>query len=311
MTGIAFVYLGLYVILYILHYFGPFYANFVDSVTSLMFNPKSNNFSTYKTKVDNLVKSQNIIQLTKEMVWNPNILLSVNNTTRYGVLMPLLGTLRIEDSKSRELIWGCLVHFAANIIGDGKDKKDGYMSKYLNYLNLKRIVTVSSFYGVIVKLLEDESQYVANVSYSFIERIMKHDAFNGLSQMSYDEGSKVFHRWCTTGNKTMISLLLKYYKKNEQVITNGINYIEKGKKFSSFGKPALVTLVTPTKSKKAVCNDELLQLLLFEIKKVIPQSKIDEAILKQCYNICKNETKNEAWAQMFEKYAKETGQSVE
>ena len=117
----------------------------MDSINNLIVNDL--NYQHYKNKIKGLIDDNNIEQLTKEIVWKPNIVLSMikaNKVTRYEKsAMPFLGVIN-NNPKLSQFYFACLIHFGQRLLNE-KQIVGSYIHKYLNNSDWKRHITAVSF----------------------------------------------------------------------------------------------------------------------------------------------------------------------
>ena len=98
-------------------------SEFVSNVNNLIRN--DHNSENYKSKITLFIQNGNINYLTKELIWQPNIVLSmIDNATQPFLCLNATMT---KNLKLFEMFLGALFHFGNNIVG-----KD-YIKKYLNF----------------------------------------------------------------------------------------------------------------------------------------------------------------------------------
>ena len=161
-----------------------------------------------------------------------------------------------------ELFLDCLFHFNNILLGNSNNNNNSidFLKKYFNFNHCNEpIIDWNSFWAL--------SADVNKVK--LIDTIMKLTYFNGINQIKLND-TKKFVYYCVEYNFfDYLSILLKYFNKNNIAIANGINYED---------SPLLLLL------KKEHLTEEWLQLLF----NICIQCKVcitDEAY-KEAINLC-------------------------
>ena len=91
----------------------------IHSVNNIMQNT-NNNYKRYKLKILELIKDDNINQLTMHLFLRPNCILSMFDE-RFEAYRPYLFTVGgTHSSKMFELFWNCLFHFGEILLNEEK-----------------------------------------------------------------------------------------------------------------------------------------------------------------------------------------------
>ena len=147
------------------------------------------NYSKYKSKISKFITIGDAINLTKELFWKPNIVLSILHLDR-GVsspgrfkplFVPVASQFGASDVEFLLLFFNCLLHLGLVLLNEQPNTdKNAFLKKYFNFNNLHgKIVSKKWFFGIDANLLDSPK----SIQYEIVENMMKQSYFQGLSQM--------------------------------------------------------------------------------------------------------------------------------
>ena len=275
-----------------------------------------NSYDKYKEKLSLLIDNNNESRLAQELIWKPNIILSMickgdRNGSKRNV--PLLFNTGKHDGIF-DTFYGCLIHYGKNILGinNKNDIKTGgeLVRNYLNYSLTKNTIFEHLFWGINTIELENGCLFLDK-----IELIMKNEYFHGIHASNGDTDDNIIQTCCQLNCYEYLCLILKYFDKNEMFISNCLQW---DKTVSS--EHWLMELL-----RLPHCNEQWLQLLLFATdgshlhshshlhlhshSHLLNQSKIlDGKVLESAMLYCTKENKPKEWVDIFDKYLKQTNQ---
>ena len=262
---------------------------FITNVNSII--QDSNNYSNYKNKMKTLIRDNQFGHFLKEIVWKPNIVLSMLSQSGDNSLpKPMLAAIEY-NTKLYHFYFGALIHFANVTLKNDTKKSNQFLTNYFNYNNLIGLIDYQQFFGCALRNKRD---------LKICSFIMSNKCFNGIpDKVSYN---RFIYNLFQYNKIDYMKLVLKYSKKNEQCIINCINNLP---------KESLTKLVGTEK------EEEWFDILFKQLGELIPtkKAKIDEKVLEQGYQLCcqkgeKDERFNKL-ADVIVKYAKETNQNID
>ena len=219
-------------------------SEFIDSVNNMIDN--DNNYSKYKGKIQSLFTSSNTTNLTQQLIWKPNVVLSMICDKNVDIPIPHLGIILFGadmndlDTKSNfniklvHIYYGCLIHFARYVLNDTqlvlndvttnkKDQSDDFLTQYLNFGNCNQICRGYTFWGIDTREMKTNS-----LASKIIEYIMKNDNFHGLSQISV--------KFLTSSFFFSISMITSLHQKKTTTNKNTQKCCRRKSKFSLLPK---------------------------------------------------------------------------
>ena len=203
---------------------------FIENVENQVYTI-DNNYEKYKLRINQLISNNDTNNLTKQLFWRPNVVLSIVNTDdpkpNYNPLLFSVGyRLTIKSKKKGNFKFAmfflnCLFHLSYILLCESKSKeKNVFLKKYFNWnkLSSSMLTHAHGFYG-----FADGSYFVKD---GLVELIMKQEYFDGLSQVTtnLDKDSYQFELKNTifscarNASYNYLSLLSKYYEKNKDWI---------------------------------------------------------------------------------------------
>ena len=180
-------------------------SDFIHDIARLHKN--DSNYNNYQSKkILSLIQNGKIDTLGKELIWRPNIVLSMIKDYK-----PMLRETSPYSLKIFELYLSSLFHYAQDILGIKSGKE--FLEKYFNFGNCNfDLIKNEFFWGIDTRKMKYESQ-----AYQMIELIMKNDHFKGITQMN-NQQAKIITHCCTKDCFHYLSLIVKYGSKNEGVV---------------------------------------------------------------------------------------------
>ena len=252
---------------------------FIQSINNMVLSDDKN-YEQYKTKIDNLIKTENVNYLIKEMIWKPNIICSFihDDGSFLSVFLARIGETnpnKFENQKFSKLYFALLLHFGENILGydpstdtsNGSKESEGrkFFQKYFNFDDPSTTIAIDyrtkhfmGFYG------KNKDKY------SVIEYFLNHKCFDGLSQQSIVYRELLY--FCARFNDYQyMKLLIKYKNKCKKIFEVGINWENSG--YYNIGLNAVL------KGDSYFDNQiddrtRWIKLFLVELKELVPESEI-------------------------------------
>ena len=144
-------------------------------------------YEKYHFKINRLIETGNSKRLTKQLLWRPNVVLSMIEKPRqyiyYEPLLSVVGARFCQSDANFVLFFvNCLMHFGLILLNEPATSDDDsvFLRKYLNYNHLNgQIVAEDYFFGIDARCIDSDTC----VQYLIVEMIMKHPCFLGLSQI--------------------------------------------------------------------------------------------------------------------------------
>ena len=250
----------------------------------------NDNYSNYKKKIETYVRDNQTGHFLKEIVWKPNIALSIISQSGNNSPKPLLATIK-HNTKLYHFYFGALIHFTTVTLKKQRKKAGEFSTKYFNFNKLAAMVDYNYFFG-----LSSQNKTELNLM-SFI---MSNEYFNGLPEsISYD---RFIYNLFQYNLIDYMNLVLKYHVKNEQCIVNCINKLP---------EDGIVKLLNKLN------REEWFDIVFVQLLKLIPTSKakINEKALQKGYQFCcQKRDKHQIFGKlgdMIQHYAKLTNQSLD
>ena len=242
-------------------------SDYIYNITNQVYKI-DNNYKNYKFKINKLIENNDIINITKQLFWRPNILLSIINTDG-NYCFPLLYTIgqKFSSKSSKQynnnnnkgndkfvlLFLNCLFHYSLILLNEPNDKKNEFLKEYFNFNFCGYpLIYNNHFFGIDTSSIgngnnNNNNNTNNNIKYNIIETIMKQDYFNGLSQIETNKGNILYY--CINENcYEYLSLISDYFEKNLDVIKDGINH------YGSFQHPLLLLLQNKKINKQAITS---------------------------------------------------------
>ena len=201
---------------------------FISNVKNQIYNIDEN-YDQYKLKINKLIDDRDTNNLTKQLFWKPNIVLSIINIEKdtpnqndyYPLFYSAAKQLSNINSKFLVFFFSCLFHLSCVLCNEENNENNRFLKLYFNWNQFgNRILCFDEFYG-----LSNYSNFKSN---GIAEMIIKQRYFNAFSQLTKSENIeyatlitpfKNTIYWCTVrGNYVYLELLLKYALKTRDWI---------------------------------------------------------------------------------------------
>ena len=139
------------------------------------------NYEKFKEKLDVLVKNHDTINFTRQLLLQPNLVLSCIYTMKPRIIIekPLLLNIgRSDNDKMFSMFVSCLIHFSLIVLNESNDERNILLSKYFNFNESASIINGNTFWGIKLRDVTKDSS-----KYKNIQTIMSQKCFDGLSNI--------------------------------------------------------------------------------------------------------------------------------
>ena len=270
-------------------------SDFINNVRNQLYNIDAN-YNKYKIKIRKFAENNDSANLTKELFWRPNVLLSIlyhSNYYYFPIFWFVCQQMQKENDKFCMLFLNFMFHYNHSILNDTNDE---FLKKYFNFNKCDGcMIQGAEFWAIDGSLIKSQN----SIKYSIIELILKQPFFNGLSQGDIDSVS-VLTSCIDSSSVEYLSLLFKYFDKNKSAFVKGIKWGQE-----CWGKDLLIHLLDSDHIKNKV---KLLELYLKICKKCdvsIPTKVIDEAI-----GLCSNVKNGDVGVDMIKQFQQEQNEKM-
>ena len=119
---------------------------YIEAVYNLIDN--DSNYEQYKMKISKLISNGNVNYFGKELIWQPNVVLSMisKESNNLRPFLYICGN-KFGEPKMFELFLGCLFHFSQNMLLDNTSStsNNSFLSKYFNFNSNKHLINSIEF----------------------------------------------------------------------------------------------------------------------------------------------------------------------
>ena len=181
------------------------------------------NVEKYKLKMNKLIEENDISNLTKQLFWKPNVLLSLIVGDSYSLRPFFVEIASKFGNKDKFVLFvlNCLFHLSLILLNHPNDENNKLLRQYFNFNNLgSGMVGYGGIFGI-----NGGAAREGNVKYKMLDLLFKQKYFNGINQIEDEDTKQGVIRHCiTTYCYDYLVLVSKYFDKNSDAIKLGINH---------------------------------------------------------------------------------------
>ena len=180
-------------------------------------------YTLYKQKINQLVETNDVHGITKQLLLQPHMVLSIiSSNNKQDGSVPLLYTLGQNNNiKLYELFVNSLFHFSQIVLesdnsdnsNNNDDKSISLLKKYINF-ECDNLICKEYFWGLNTCKMNKDS-----VKYEMIDSIMSSKYFHAYSELDIKERQLIFSECIKEDCFEYLSLISKFVdNKNKKLI---------------------------------------------------------------------------------------------
>ena len=177
------------------------------------------NYNKYKQKINKMLETNDSSNFRRQLFLRPNSVLSMITfeINRFVPLLKIIG--KAGNDKLFALFLSGLFHFSLIILDEANDKENQFLRKYFNYNTLNGgIGGGQNLWGIGA----EELKSFDSMKYKHMQLIMSLPYFDGIDQRGKDSIEDDLFFLFSDSRYQMLSLLFKYFDKNELLIRTGL-----------------------------------------------------------------------------------------